>query len=424
LEQQDMNLDIPWYYTGGAVETYMVGILSQEQEEMILPGVTDLGIINGYMPALIWLHSLPSARVFVVNGEYMEDATGLGILSAMASRMDSYDIYPVVNAQNMVLIHFPWIADGTNEVLEEMYGRTSKEVLRDVIWPSMMAIVEQSNVVPTCLMQLQFAYDGSEIPLESDLLSYIKLMREIKAEVGLALSSDTTQSAAYKIASDQENYKKWLPDFEFYSYALDSMDRQEWEQIRQAGLLPQVKTVFAKWEAGSEVLSYETPDVTRQSATSEGFTHTYSDDLRLKSLETIMAYSSIEVDMEKIAEPVTQEDTWESRYEQLAANTKTYWKPFSVFAQTTLIQSDVKIRKYLNVTYTKERTGDLISVDIQNVTGEMDFLLRTFQETVDQVKGGTYQLVEEGVYLVTANQPHLEITLNPLKPPYYYKELS
>jgi hypothetical protein len=413
-------LDITWYYTDGGVETYMVGILSEEQKDTILGEMDNVAVLNGYLPAILWMHSLPEARVFVINGDYMEDATGLGILSAMVSRLDTYAIYPVINAQNVVINHFPWIAAGNNQVLEEMYNRNSKEVLRDVVWPSMVAIMEQNNIIPTCLLQLQFAYDGSETPLESDLMSYIKLLREVKAEVGLALSSDQTLTTEQKVAADQEHLTKWLPDFDFYSFASGHMSDEEWEAVEQDGLLPQVKTVFTEWEKGKDVIGYEAQSVTRQSGINYGFTHTFSDDLRLKSLETVLAYSSISVNMEKIAEPETQEDSWDKNYERLAANTSTYWKPYSAFDKTTLIQSDAKIRKFLALTYTQERRGNIVTVEIQNVTGEVDFLLRTFQEKVDQVEGGSFRLIEDGVYLVTANQPHMKITLDPLEPPYFY----
>jgi hypothetical protein len=424
LERQDLELNVPWFYTGGAVETYMVGILSEEQINTLLGDITNLSIINGYLPAIIWHHSLRNASVFVVNGNYIEDTTGLGILSAMTARLGTYDIYPVINAQNVVLNHFPWIAAGTNEVLEEMYNRNSKEMLRDVVWPSMVAIVEQNNVLPTCLMQLQFQYDGSEVPLETDLTTYIKLMREIRAEVGLTLSPDPTLSAQGKISADQSNLEKWLPDYDFYSFAVTKEDDIDWKQIKEEGLLPEVRSIFVEWEKGQDILAYETADVIRQSSISNGFTHTFSDDLRLKSVETALAYSSISVNMEKIAQPLSQDDSWERRYERLAANTSTYWKPFRAFSQTTLVQSDAKIRKFLTLQYTKERIGNIVTVDIQNVTGEVDFLLRTFDETVDHVEGGDFVKVEDGAYLITASQPHIEITLEPLDVPYYYEELS
>jgi hypothetical protein len=419
-ELQDLDLNVTWYYTDGGVETYMVGILSEEQRDATLGDMDNVAIINGYLPAILWLHSLPEARVFVINGDYMEDATGLGILSAMVSRLHTYDIYPVINAQTVVLNHFPWIAAGNNPVLEAMYNRNSKEVLRDVVWPSMVAIMEQNNIIPTCLLQLQFAYDGSETPLESDLMSYIRLLREVKAEVGLALSSDTALTTEQKVAADQENLTNWLPDFAFYSFASSRMSDREWEAVKQDGLLPQVKTIFTEWEKGKDVIGYETQSVTRQSGINYGFTHTFSDDLRLKSLETVLAYSSISVDMEKIAEPETQEDSWEKKYERLAANTSTYWKPYSAFAKTTLIQSDAKIRKFFTLTYNQERIGNIVTVDIQNVTGEVDFLLRTFQEKVDQVEGGSFRLIEEGVYLITTDQPHMKITLDPEEAPFFY----
>jgi hypothetical protein len=423
-ERQDLDMEVPWYYTGGGVDTYMVGMLSQEQINTIFTGLTDISLINAYLPAILWKHGLEKASVFAVNGTYMEDAAGLGILSAMVSQLGSYDIYPVINAQSMVLDHFPWIASDENEILRAMYNRSSKEVLRDVVWPGIMAIAEQNNALPTCLMQLQFAYDGSQTPLETDLMDYIKLMREQQAEVGLALSPDPSREPKDKIAQDQSLLAAWIPDFSFFSFGSGDIDSGTWEEIRQNGLLPQVRTVLSKREEGQEMITYFTKDVIRQSSTGSGFTHTFRDDLVLKSMETVLAYSTIMVDMEKIAQPDTMEEAWESRSEELAANINTYWKPFAAFDQTTLVQSDAKIRKFLALDYSAERNDNCITVDIEHMTGEADFLLRIHEETVVGVEGGTYNPIENNVYLITADQSHVEIWLKPIKAPFYYEELT
>ena len=46
-------------------------------------------------PPLIWRKNFTTASVFAVIGDYMTDATGLGMLTAMLCEMQSYTVYPV-----------------------------------------------------------------------------------------------------------------------------------------------------------------------------------------------------------------------------------------------------------------------------------------------------------------------------------------
>ena len=69
-KRQDMQLKMPWYVLGSGTKIYMKGIPSEQVD------------VEEH-PAVIWRRSLDGAYVFAVNGDYMEDSTGLGILSAM-----------------------------------------------------------------------------------------------------------------------------------------------------------------------------------------------------------------------------------------------------------------------------------------------------------------------------------------------------
>ncbi|MFQ7768295.1 MAG: hypothetical protein ACLRIL_08510 [Fusicatenibacter saccharivorans] len=52
-------------------------------------------------PVVIWRKNFGTASVFAVNGDYMGDETGLGLLTGMVYETRNYLIYPVVNAQNL-----------------------------------------------------------------------------------------------------------------------------------------------------------------------------------------------------------------------------------------------------------------------------------------------------------------------------------
>ena len=65
----------------------------------------------------------------------MTDATGLGMLTAMLCEMQSYTVYPVVNAQNFIAANYPGMANENTAVLRQMYSQTMRGLFRDVVWP-------------------------------------------------------------------------------------------------------------------------------------------------------------------------------------------------------------------------------------------------------------------------------------------------
>lgn len=85
---------------------------------------------------MIWRREAETASVFAVNGAYMEDAAGLGILSAMSAKMEPYGIYPVVNAQTLVYANYPGVADENKEMLMERYSQSMEGFSR--MWSGRM----------------------------------------------------------------------------------------------------------------------------------------------------------------------------------------------------------------------------------------------------------------------------------------------
>jgi hypothetical protein len=61
-------------------------------------------------------------------------------------------------------------------------------------------------------------------------------------------------------------------------------------------------------------------------------------------------------------------------------------------------------------------------LDIAPFSEQADFLLRLNEETIKDVNGATYVQVEEGVYLITATQAHVEIDIKEKKGVFFYEE--
>ena len=133
-KNQDMDLTFPWFELESGTKVYMKGIPKDDT------------LKSEEYPVVIWRKSFGNACVFAVNGNYMEDAAGLGILTGMLGEMSDYVIYPVVNAQNLVIANYPGLAEENNETMEKMYSQSVRGVFRDTVWPSLTAIHAKNNL--------------------------------------------------------------------------------------------------------------------------------------------------------------------------------------------------------------------------------------------------------------------------------------
>ena len=168
------------------------------------------------------------------------------------------------------------------------------------------------------------------------------------------------------------------------------------------------------------MVSYLTDRITLQSITSAGISHTYKEDIRMKSLQTALGYSNILLDMNQITWPEKEEDRWEIVSEKFSSHINTYWKAFEMFDQTSASECDTRIRNFLAMDYDDSREGDEIHVSIKDRNGDLWFILRTHGEEVVAVQGGDFKKIETDAYLIHASQEKLTITCEPEDSLYYY----
>lgn len=407
-KRQDLVLEVPWYVTGEGTKTYLVGILEDES------------IKDEELPAMIWRHSTGTAMVFCVNGDYLSNISGIGILEAMMSETYSYDIYPVVNAQNLVMVNYPGFADENQEVLMERYSQAQTALFIEVVWPDIVSMLTQTGNRLTCMMTPQFDYSDGNEPDTDSAVYFLRMLQEEYGEAGLSGGTVSSLSLRAKLQRDNMFWRNIVPDYSFLSFYLP--DVSEAGQITASEYLPKLRTVVTDYEPDEKpVISYLDNNITLQRATSSGSEYTYSDDFYTKSMETALGYSNIVLDMMNIVFPDSEEDSWEKVSKKITANVATYWKPFEAFSATVLSESDQRIRRFLALDYSETREDHVIDLKISNFEGKAWFLLRTHDEYIREITGGTYEKIEDGAYLIEAESSHVEIELEEKKL-YFYEE--
>lgn len=403
-ELQDMELSVPWYLTLSGTKVYMGGILE------------DVKIDKEEEPTIIWRNSLGERRIFAVNGDYLKDVMGIGILNAMMFEMSEYQVYPIINAQNLVAVDYPVLAAEGEENMMQLYSRTLEAVSRDIIWPSIASVTQRSGLKLSIMTNARLDDQTQQQPDADSFSFYRKMLRQYQGEAGYSGSRRGDIGLKEKLEADRGILEILEIQGKFKSLYLPGQslekDLEDLKEIENS-----FSTLLTEYDPQDAPVSYVDSDLTLQRAVVNGFSHTYSEDLRVRCMETALGYSSILLNMERVVYPREDGDAWEKLSEQFSRNTTTYWKKFTCFEAATISECDARIRRFLALDYQIRRQENIVTIKISNMNNEQLakescwFLLRTHEEDVHSVSGGSAVKVEDNVYLIEAQRSSVMITL-------------
>ena len=399
-KRQDLELDVPWYQVGSGTKTYMVGLLDEK---------TGKNVENEDLPTIIWRNGIDYGSVFAVVGDYMKDSTALGLLDGMRAEALQYTIYPIVNAQNLSMVNFPVFADENNTEMLKLYSQSVTGIARDIMWPALISVVEKSDMKMTCFIQPQADYTDDIEPKSGNLEFYLKQMKEQSAEAGISLEYQKLDKAEDKVTKDTEFFENEKTDYRFGVAFAKEKDLKGILKDTDSGLLGDVGTLVCDYTENQPVVSYYSDSVTLQTVTSDGMNYAYSDDIRMRSIQTALGYTNVMLDMYDIFWPQEKTDRWEVMQKRFSSNLLTYWKNFRDFDSTTLSESNARIRTFLNLAYSQSREDNTITLQTSEVGSW--FILRTHGEEIDEIDGGSQTEIEADAYLICAEDTTVKIRL-------------
>lgn len=392
--REDEEFHVPWYMVGEGTKTYMMGTVEESDFE------------DQFMPAILWRHSVGEGRVFCVNGEFMSQNSGVGLLTAFLADSKSYCIYPVVNAQNLVLTNYCGFSQENDAVMSELYNQSQISFFRDTVWSTITAVNESTSAKISMMAAPQMEYLPGEEPKPDVLVYYLRLLKEGGGEAGLTTRRRSDISLEEKLEKDQLYWNGEAGTYEIRSVFLE--DPEEIGEVKK--MLPDVRTVVSADVDGVPV-GYLDDELTIQRATSQGIEYEFLDDFANKSYETGLGYSCIVLDLEQAAYPAEGLE-WNSLAKKITSNLSTYWKPYRGFEQTTVSESDSRIRRFLALDFSSKREGDTISLHVDGSTDPAYFVLKLHGEYPAESTDIPYEDLGDGFYLLEISSPDTQITID------------
>ena len=401
------DLEMPWYQLKAGAQTYMVGLLDEKK-------MNEQSITREMLPALMWSYSDGNSSIFAVNGDYLHDNTGVGILSAIDAQLSEYALYPVLDAQVLTVANYPGLANENREIMYDRFSGDLTQIGRDLVFPQLMATADQTGFVMSCMLQTQYDYQDSNYPKVDAFKDYKKLMKQAGAEMGLSLDRTGNISVTQKLEEDNQFMKMAGTKYQFGAvYA----SQDTFDDVSATTARPYtVNTVVSLQDDRQDLVAFGNDRLTLQTITADASVHTYRSDLYMRSVQTALAYTNALMDLNKVFWPGEDDLRWEKLSKVYADNLYTDWRDFQAFEDVTVSRSDEKIRQLLTMDYSHVRKENVIYLELEDATQGVSFVLRLQNAVPDYVSGGTCIELEEGSYLIRTTEQFVEIHLTSSNP--------
>jgi len=400
---QNMKLTMPWYNTSNATKTYMSAVVESEDGSKI---------DNEDQPAVIWRKSHDHAYVFCINGDYIKDISGIGILTAIMSESKDLDIYPVVDSQSVIVNNFPMFSFENDDAVEKYYLRNTSSLLENVIWPDISNLAESTGARFTFMAAPQINYSDNNLVSVREMDYFFRLFSEISSEAGLTTTRDDATSIDEKLTADAGIFSNYLSNYKFTSIIAR---KDEFENVLSSknSLIDDVNTIVTDSQdyGGTKLFSYVNDNVINVECPVTSDKYTYSDDFRQRCFQTALAYTNIEFNMTGVCNPDDEKELWNEEIKSKSTALTSYMKNSKMFTKCSISQADKRIREFMAADYSYKQNSSYVSLDITGAQETARFIVRLRTGEVENVSGAVCTKVEKGVYLITAQSKHVEMTI-------------
>ena len=400
---QNMKLTMPWYNTSNATKTYMSAVVKSEDGSKI---------DNEDQPAVIWRKSHDHAYVFCINGDYIKDISGIGILTAIMSESKDLDIYPVVDSQSVIVNNFPMFSFENDDAVEKYYLRNTSSLLENVIWPDISNLAESTGARFTFMAAPQINYSDNNLVSVREMDYFFRLFSEISSEAGLTTTRDDATSIDEKLTADAGIFSNYLSNYKFTSI-IARKDELENVLSSKNSLIDDVNTIVTDSQdyGGTKLFSYVNDNVINVECPVTSDKYTYSDDFRQRCFQTALAYTNIEFNMTGVCNPDDEKELWNEEIKSKSTALTSYMKNSKMFTKCSISQADKRIREFMAADYSYKQNSSYVSLDITGAQDTARFIVRLRTGEVENVSGAVCTKVEKGVYLITAQSKHVEMTI-------------
>jgi len=399
--EDDTFFYVPYFRLSAGYEVYAVGLFDNYEE---------FGIEHIDLPPLLWRTKTKNSFVFVAGGDMFDGMPILGILTGFMAHENEIYLYPVVNAQTISLVDFPYFSDENEKTMRSLYSRSSKDLARDILWPNIIQILKNYGGSYNFFAASQLDYFNDTEPQTEYLKFYLGEIQKLGGNLGLSLSQVSESDIDDVMEKNRLYYGQNIPEQKFNSLYLGPFNEDDFLVKSEHELLNDITLVMSDYREGDKLLDLIDDDVISVKFNLYGYRHETMDDIRMICIENALGMCNMKVDISRVIYPGDSFDEWHN-LSLIWSRGDTYFNDFSKFDMVSVSELEKRVRRFLALDFTYEYDKNNIHIKIENFDKEAYFILSTFDKSIKSINNGKYTEIKSNNYLIKASDTDVYINL-------------
>ena len=126
---------------------------------------------------------------------------------------------------------YPDLTTENEETFARVYGFDSRQLCRDVLWPSLVAAASGQHWKITAYVSVKQSNASEKEAEMKDLIEYLKYFNEESAEAGIALGRKGDKDIRSSLAQDKENIDEKHLEYAFSGGYIRSENRNQLSKL-------------------------------------------------------------------------------------------------------------------------------------------------------------------------------------------------
>ncbi len=400
-EEDDAGISVPYYSLRAGYEIYAVGILGDQAR----PEEDDKNL-----PPLLWRTVTGNSFVFVVNSDIFDGMSMLGVLTGFMAGEGGYYLYPVVNAQTISLIDYPYFSDENEEQVRALYSRSSEAVARDILWPNIIQILKNYGGSYSFFAASQLDYRDGIGPKEDFLHFYLREIDKLPGTMGLSLGQISGTDLKDMIDQNELFFRSKLPDYDFTALYAADFNSEEVKSSLEQGFLKDISLVMSDYGSGDDLIGFLKEDVLSVKFNLDGSRHETMDDLQMICIENALGMCNAKMEIGRVIYPRSARDEWNYLSTKWSKG-NTYYNDFSKLDMVSVYELENRVRRFLALDFTYDYDRDHINIAIDHFDEEAYFILVTGSSRIGHVENGSAERISDTAYLIKAAAAQVRIDM-------------
>ena len=206
-------------------------------------------------------------------------------------------LYPIVNAQTISLLNYPYLSNENEEKIKEIYSRSADDLARDILWPNIVQILKNYKSPFNFFTATQLDYwDRVEANINY-LDFYYREIGKMSGSMGLSLDQVSQANLDYILNENYSFYKENNIDSNFRYLYLGEFNNNEIKEKLNNDFLKNISMVMSNYKRGDKLIDFIDNDVLSIKFNLCGYKHDTIDDLQMICIENALGMCNMKVDI-------------------------------------------------------------------------------------------------------------------------------